>query len=60
MRTITDNDGGERDEYYRGGGEIVTGEGGSGRCDLLVLARDRHRPRREGVRSFVRVGGSGR
>lgn len=41
MRTVRDNDGDKVDEYYLGGGEIVTGEGGFGACDLFVLVRGR-------------------
>jgi len=60
MRTVRDNDGDKVDEYYLGGGEIVTGEGGFGACDLFVLVRGRATVNPPGGRSpfVVRVGGS--
>jgi hypothetical protein len=39
MRTVRDNDGDKVNDYYLGGGEIVTGEGGFRACNLLVLVR---------------------
>ena len=44
MRTVRDNDGDKVDEFYLGGGEIVTGEGRFGACDLFVLVRGGGRP----------------
>jgi hypothetical protein len=60
MRTIRDNGGNKVDEYYLGGGEIVTGEGGFGACGLIVLVRGRATINPPGGRSpfVVRVGRS--
>jgi hypothetical protein len=60
MRTVRDNDGNKVNDYYLGGGEIVTGEGEFGACDLLVLVRGSATVNPPGGRSpfVVRVGGS--